>query len=76
LRDQNTKKSKMSRGIVKFYVEAKGFGFITDEETGNEIFVHVTGIQPAGRVIREGETVEFEVENGKKGPMAVNVRVI
>ncbi|WP_300570405.1 cold-shock protein [Flavobacterium sp.] len=62
----------MSRGTVKFFNEAKGFGFIT-EDGGNEVFVHVTGIKEQ---IREGDSVEFDLENGKKGLNAVNVRVV
>lgn len=72
MRDRNTKKNKMSRGIVKFYNESKGFGFITEEAKG-DVFVHATGLREE---IREGETVEFELENGKKGLVAVNVHVI
>lgn len=63
----------MENGTVKFYNEAKGFGFIIDDETTKDIFVHASGL--IGQ-IREGDKVEFEVENGKKGLTAVNVRVI
>ena len=63
----------MSRGIVKFYNESKGFGFITKEEDKGDVFVHASGLREE---IREGETVEFELENGKKGVVAVNVHVI
>lgn len=63
----------MENGTVKFYNEAKGFGFIIDDETTKDIFVHASGL--VGQ-IREGDKVEFEVENGKKGLTAVNVRVI
>ena len=62
----------MSRGTVKFFNEEKGFGFIT-EDGGGEVFVHASGLQGT---IREGDTVEYEVENGKKGLNAVNVRVV
>ncbi len=62
----------MSTGTVKFFNEEKGFGFIT-EDGGGEIFVHATGLQGT---IREGDAVEYEVENGKKGLNAVNVRVV
>ena len=58
-------------GTVKFYNEAKGFGFITDE-TGTDIFVHVSGIIDE---IRENDVVTFEVTEGKKGLNAVNVEV-
>ena len=59
----------MKKGTVKFFNEAKGFGFIK-EENGQEIFVHVTGLKEE---IRENDQVVFEVENGKKGLNAVNV---
>lgn len=62
----------MSRGTVKFFNEEKGFGFIT-QEGGEEIFVHVSGIKEQ---IRENDSVEFDIENGKKGLNAVNVRVV
>jgi CspA family cold shock protein len=62
----------MSKGTVKFFNETKGFGFITEEGVG-EHFVHVSGLIDD---IREGDTVEFELENGKKGLNAVQVRVI
>lgn len=62
----------MARGTVKFFNEEKGFGFIT-QEGGEEIFVHVSGIKEQ---IREGDSVEFDIENGKKGLNAVNVRVV
>ncbi len=63
----------MKNGVVKFFNETKGFGFIKTEGTGEEIFVHVSGIQDE---IRENDKVEFEVENGRKGLNAVNVKVI
>lgn len=59
----------MKKGTVKFFNEAKGFGFIK-EDGGQEIFVHVTGLKEE---IRENDEVVFEVENGKKGLNAVNV---
>jgi CspA family cold shock protein len=61
----------MKTGTVKFYNEAKGFGFITDEN-GTDIFVHATGLN---NEIRENDSVTFEVTDGKKGPNAVNVSV-
>lgn len=64
-----TKKTTMKKGTVKFFNEAKGFGFIK-EENGQEIFVHVTGLKED---IRENDNVTFDVENGKKGLNAVNV---
>ncbi|MBL7933978.1 MAG: cold shock domain-containing protein [Bacteroidia bacterium] len=59
----------MKKGTVKFFNEAKGFGFIKDEN-GQDIFVHVTGLRED---IRENDTVVFETENGKKGLNAINV---
>jgi CspA family cold shock protein len=61
----------MKTGTVKFFNEAKGFGFIK-EDGGQEIFVHVTGLKEE---IRENDKVTFEVEQGKKGLNAVNVSV-
>ena len=63
----------MKNGTVKFFNEAKGFGFITENESGTEYFVHVTGLIDE---INEGDNVEFELKEGKKGMNAVNVRVI
>ena len=62
----------MAIGIVKFYKSDKGFGFIKDKETGKEVFVHATGLT---ETIRQNDEVEFDVEEGKKGPQAVNVRL-
>lgn len=62
----------MNTGTVKFFNEAKGFGFITGEDQ-EEIFVHVTGLN---QDIRENDKVSYEKENGKKGLNAVNVSVI
>lgn len=59
----------MRTGTVKFFNEAKGFGFIT-ESTGEEVFVHVTGLNED---VRENDAVVFEVQQGKKGLNAVNV---
>ncbi|MEZ7838923.1 MAG: cold shock domain-containing protein [Flavobacteriales bacterium] len=62
----------MNKGTVKFYNESKGFGFIVDDESKTEYFVHVTGLIDE---INEGDAVEFELQEGKKGLNAVNVRV-
>jgi len=61
----------MKNGVVKFYNEAKGFGFIK-EDNGAEIFVHATGLQEE---IREDDHVVFDVQEGKKGLNAVNVKL-
>jgi CspA family cold shock protein len=61
----------MNNGTVKFFDTTKGFGFIKDENGGNEVFVHVTGLIDE---ISEGDQVEFELKEGKKGMNAVNVK--
>ena len=62
----------MSTGTVKFFNETKGFGFIKEEESGKEYFVHVTGLSDK---IRENDTVTFDIQEGKKGLNAVNVKL-
>jgi len=63
----------MSNGSVKWFNDAKGFGFITTEE-GNDVFVHFSAIQGDGfRSLAEGDAVSFDVEKGTKGLQAVNV---
>jgi len=63
----------MQEGTVKFFNETKGFGFIKPNNGGEDIFVHVSGLIDE---IRENDRVTFEVQNGKKGLNAVNVKVI
>jgi CspA family cold shock protein len=63
----------MSKGTVKFFNDAKGFGFITEEGSNKEHFVHFSGLIDE---IREGDAVEFDLAEGKKGLNAVNVKVI
>ena len=65
---------KMSTGKVKFFNETKGFGFIVEDETNNEYFVHISGVD--GNELSEGENVKFDLEEGKRGMNAVNVKVI
>ena len=62
----------MYKGTVKFYNESKGYGFIVEEGTGQEVFVHMTGLVDR---IRNGDTVTFETKRGKKGMTAVEVKV-
>jgi CspA family cold shock protein len=62
----------MASGKVKFYNGAKGFGFITDDSTSKDVFVHMSGIKDQ---IREGDAVTFDIEQGQKGPTATNVRL-
>ena len=61
----------MPTGTVKFFNEEKGFGFISPSDGSKDLFVHSTGI--TNGPIREGDTVEYEVGAGKKGPCAENV---
>ena len=63
----------MSTGTVKFFNDAKGFGFITEEGSNKEHFVHISGLVDE---IREGDTVEYDLTEGKKGLNAINVKVI
>ena len=65
--------NKMAKGTVKFFNESKGFGFITEEGTSKDYFVHVSGLVDD---IREGDSVEFELQEGKKGLNAVNVKTV
>ncbi len=62
------------QGTVKFFNESKGYGFITNDETKRDIFVHVTGLN--GETIQEGDQVEYEETEGRKGLNATQVRVI
>jgi CspA family cold shock protein len=64
----------MATGTVKWFSDEKGFGFITPDDGGKDLFVHHTGINSNGfRTLAEGAKVSFEAENGPKGPNAVNV---
>ena len=61
----------MEKGTIKFFIESKGFGFVIDDATKKEYFVHVSGLIDE---VREGDSVEFELKEGKKGLNAVNVK--
>jgi CspA family cold shock protein len=63
----------MSKGTVKFFNDAKGYGFITEDGSQEDHFVHISGLIDE---VREGDVVEFELQQGKKGLNAVNVKVI
>ncbi len=64
----------MPRGKVKWFNDAKGYGFIEQEEGGEDVFVHFSAIQAEGfRTLREGQDVEFELKTGDKGLNAQNV---
>jgi len=62
----------MSKGVVKFFNESKGFGFIKEENSTKEYFVHSSGLK---EIIRENDEVTFDLEMGKKGLNAVNVKL-
>ncbi|OGR24705.1 MAG: cold-shock protein [Desulfobacterales bacterium RIFOXYA12_FULL_46_15] len=65
----------MAKGIVKWFNDSKGFGFI-EQENGKDLFVHHTSINATGfKSLKEGDRVTFEIEEGKKGPAAKNVTV-
>ena len=65
----------MPTGTVKWFSDEKGFGFVTPDEGGKDLFVHHTGINGNGfRTLAEGARVSYDAENGDKGPKAVNVQ--
>ena len=63
----------MAQGTVKFFNDSKGFGFITEEGSESDHFVHISGLIDE---VREGDVVEFDLQEGKKGMNAVNVKVV
>ncbi|MFO7560619.1 MAG: cold shock domain-containing protein [Desulfobacterales bacterium] len=66
----------MANGIVKWFSDKKGYGFI-EQEDGPDVFVHHSNINSTGfKSLNEGDRVTFEIEDGKKGPTAVNVTVV
>ena len=64
----------MRTGKVKFFNESKGYGFITDDETGKDIFVHASGMRVES--LNEGDAVSYEEEEGRKGIVATNVVIL
>jgi len=71
---QENKRRNMARGTVKFFNEGKGFGFITPDAGGKDVFVHASAIQ--GGSLKEGDKVELDSQQGQKGPQAANVRLV
>ncbi|MBK7211874.1 MAG: cold-shock protein [Bacteroidales bacterium] len=63
----------MSTGKVKFFNQQKGFGFILDDETSKDVFVHVTGLIDK---IKDDDLVSFEIVEDRRGPKAINVRLL
>ena len=72
-KQENLPENPIRTGVVAFFNDHKGFGFINDTETRERIFVHVNNLQQA---IKENDKVTYEVEKSHKGPVAVNVTII
>ena len=67
----------MNKGTVKWFNSTKGFGFITNSETGEDFFVYFSGIVADGcKTLEEGQSVTFDIEQGAKGAQSVNVTVV
>ena len=67
----------MANGIVKWFNDSKGFGFIEQQDGGKDVFVHHSGINSTGfKSLNEGDNVTFDIEEGQKGPAAANVTVV
>jgi cold shock protein len=66
----------MATGVVKWFNRDRGYGFISPDGGGKDVFVHSTGLAEAGQLLDEGQRVEFDVTQGQKGPEATNVRPV
>jgi CspA family cold shock protein len=67
----------MANGIVKWFNDSKGFGFIEQHDGGKDVFVHHSGINSTGfKSLNEGDSVTFDIEEGQKGPAAANVTLV
>jgi len=68
---------EVAEGTVKWFNEKKGFGFIENDEDGGDVFVHFSAIKAEGfKTLHEGQRVSFDIENGRRGPSAVNVTAL
>jgi cold shock protein len=73
--DQGRKQAEMATGTVKWFNDAKGFGFITPDDGGEDLFAHFSAIQMGGfKTLKEGQKVTFEVVQGPKGKQASNIQ--
>ena len=73
----SSRRFKMAQGTVKWFNDQKGFGFITPDDGSPDVFAHFSEIQSDGfKSLTEGQKVEFEVQQGDKGPRATNIRVV
>jgi cold shock protein len=71
------KEMQMSTGTVKWFNDAKGFGFITPDEGGKDLFVHFSAIQGSGfKTLAENQKVQYDAADGPKGPQATNIRLV
>ena len=66
----------MATGKVKFFNESKGYGFIKVDDSGEEVFVHVTGLVDKSERLKQDDLVSFEIAEGQKGPSAIDVKKI
>jgi CspA family cold shock protein len=76
-RTRSIKERGMATGVVKWFSDEKGFGFITPDDGGKDAFVHFSGVAGDGfRTLAEGNRVSYDLGEGQKGPQATNVRII